>query len=29
VADLPGRVGARNGTAEASDDQPNNGWLVA
>ncbi|WP_345962826.1 penicillin-binding transpeptidase domain-containing protein [Streptomyces sp. BRB040] len=29
LADLPGEVGAKTGTAEVSDDQDNNGWLVA
>ncbi|SHM22936.1 penicillin-binding transpeptidase domain-containing protein [Actinacidiphila paucisporea] len=29
LADLPGAVGAKTGTAEVSDDEPNNGWLVA
>ncbi|GGS36812.1 penicillin-binding transpeptidase domain-containing protein [Streptomyces griseoviridis] len=29
LADLPGEVGAKTGTAEVSDDQENNGWLVA
>ncbi|MEU3662127.1 penicillin-binding transpeptidase domain-containing protein [Streptomyces sp. NPDC032940] len=28
LADLPGEVGAKTGTAEVSDDQDNNGWLV-
>ncbi|MDA4886870.1 penicillin-binding transpeptidase domain-containing protein [Streptomyces sp. MS2A] len=29
LAGLPGEVGAKTGTAEVSDDQDNNGWLVA
>ena len=29
LSDLPGDVGAKTGTAEVSDDEPNNGWLVA
>ncbi|MZD53274.1 penicillin-binding transpeptidase domain-containing protein [Streptomyces sp. SID5606] len=29
LADLPGGVGAKTGTAEVSEDQDNNGWLVA
>ncbi|MEU0846612.1 penicillin-binding transpeptidase domain-containing protein [Streptomyces flaveolus] len=29
LGDLPGEVGAKTGTAEVSDDQDNNGWLVA
>lgn len=29
LADLPGEVGAKTGTAEVSDDVPNNGWFVA
>lgn len=29
LADLPGDIGAKTGTAEVSDDTPNNGWLVA
>ncbi|MDT0389056.1 penicillin-binding transpeptidase domain-containing protein [Streptomyces dubilierae] len=29
LAGLPGDVGAKTGTAEVSDDQDNNGWLVA
>ncbi|MGW5865286.1 penicillin-binding transpeptidase domain-containing protein [Streptomyces sp. NPDC055239] len=29
LADLPGAVGAKTGTAEVSDDAPNNGWFVA
>jgi hypothetical protein len=29
LADLPGEVGAKTGTAEVSADQDNNGWLVA
>ncbi|MGW7069268.1 penicillin-binding transpeptidase domain-containing protein [Streptomyces sp. NPDC054855] len=29
LADLPGEVGAKTGTAEVSDDAPNNGWFVA
>ncbi|WP_320773188.1 penicillin-binding transpeptidase domain-containing protein [Streptomyces sp. CRN 30] len=29
LADLPGEVGAKTGTAEVSDDQDNNGWMVA
>ncbi|CAL9521487.1 penicillin-binding transpeptidase domain-containing protein [Streptomyces griseomycini] len=29
LADLPGEVGAKTGTAEVSDDQENNGWMVA
>ncbi|MEW2451295.1 penicillin-binding transpeptidase domain-containing protein [Streptomyces parvulus] len=29
LADLPGEVGAKTGTAEVSEDQDNNGWLVA
>ncbi|MFV0134734.1 penicillin-binding transpeptidase domain-containing protein [Streptomyces sp. HMX87] len=29
LADLPGEVGAKTGTAEVSEDQENNGWLVA
>ncbi|MGW7276578.1 penicillin-binding transpeptidase domain-containing protein [Streptomyces sp. NPDC054864] len=29
LADLPGDVGAKTGTAEVSDDAPNNGWFVA
>jgi hypothetical protein len=29
LADLPGEIGAKTGTAEVSDDQDNNGWLVA
>ncbi|MEU6762605.1 penicillin-binding transpeptidase domain-containing protein [Streptomyces sp. NPDC046853] len=29
LADLPGAVGAKTGTAEVSEDAPNNGWFVA
>ncbi|MFF9806662.1 penicillin-binding transpeptidase domain-containing protein [Streptomyces coeruleorubidus] len=29
LSDLPGGIGAKTGTAEVSDDQDNNGWLVA
>ncbi|MFF5844177.1 penicillin-binding transpeptidase domain-containing protein [Streptomyces massasporeus] len=29
LSDLPGEIGAKTGTAEVSDDQDNNGWLVA
>ncbi|MGK9460068.1 penicillin-binding transpeptidase domain-containing protein [Streptomyces sp. G6] len=29
LADLPGEIGAKTGTAEVSDDQDNNGWMVA
>ncbi|MEG8276445.1 penicillin-binding transpeptidase domain-containing protein [Streptomyces sp. AHA2] len=29
LSGLPGEVGAKTGTAEVSDDQDNNGWLVA
>ncbi|MFH9732907.1 penicillin-binding transpeptidase domain-containing protein [Streptomyces sp. NPDC017260] len=29
LAGLPGEIGAKTGTAEVSDDQDNNGWLVA
>ncbi|MGW0812473.1 penicillin-binding transpeptidase domain-containing protein [Streptomyces viridiviolaceus] len=29
LADLPGEIGAKTGTAEVSEDQDNNGWLVA
>ncbi|GAA3500441.1 penicillin-binding transpeptidase domain-containing protein [Streptomyces prasinosporus] len=29
LADLPGEIGAKTGTAEVSDDQENNGWMVA
>lgn len=29
LADLPGEIGAKTGTAEVSEDAPNNGWLVA
>ncbi|MFF7457239.1 penicillin-binding transpeptidase domain-containing protein [Kitasatospora sp. NPDC008115] len=29
LADLPGDVGAKTGTAEVSETEPNNGWLVA
>lgn len=29
LADLPGDIGAKTGTAEVSEDKPNNGWLVA
>lgn len=29
LADLPGEVGAKTGTAEVSNDVPNNGWFVA
>lgn len=29
LADLPGGVGAKTGTAEVSEDAPNNGWFVA
>ncbi|MFJ7629232.1 penicillin-binding transpeptidase domain-containing protein [Streptomyces sp. NPDC097595] len=29
LADLPGGLGAKTGTAEVSEDEPNNGWLVA
>ncbi|MGO4748322.1 penicillin-binding transpeptidase domain-containing protein, partial [Streptomyces sp. 2MCAF27] len=29
LADLPGEIGAKTGTAEVNDDDPNNGWLVA
>ncbi|GAA2274440.1 hypothetical protein GCM10010415_47220 [Streptomyces atrovirens] len=29
LADLPGAVGAKTGTAEVSDEQDNNGWMVA
>ncbi|MEV5989598.1 penicillin-binding transpeptidase domain-containing protein [Streptomyces sp. NPDC052051] len=29
LSDLPGDLGAKTGTAEVSDDEPNNGWLVA
>ncbi|MEE4419304.1 penicillin-binding transpeptidase domain-containing protein [Streptomyces bugieae] len=29
LSGLPGEVGAKTGTAEVSDDEPNNGWLAA
>lgn len=29
LSDLPGEIGAKTGTAEVSDDQDNNGWMVA
>ncbi|NEC67754.1 penicillin-binding transpeptidase domain-containing protein [Streptomyces sp. SID9727] len=29
LADLPGPIGAKTGTAEVSEDEENNGWLVA
>ncbi|WP_141312224.1 penicillin-binding transpeptidase domain-containing protein [Streptomyces spinoverrucosus] len=29
LADLPGEVGAKTGTAEVSEEQDNNGWMVA
>ncbi|MFJ8823151.1 penicillin-binding transpeptidase domain-containing protein [Streptomyces sp. NPDC102467] len=29
LADLPGEIGAKTGTAEVSEGEPNNGWLVA
>ncbi|MFK4269056.1 penicillin-binding transpeptidase domain-containing protein [Streptomyces milbemycinicus] len=29
LAGLPGEIGAKTGTAEVNDDDPNNGWLVA
>ncbi|MGW4025416.1 penicillin-binding transpeptidase domain-containing protein [Streptomyces sp. NPDC005009] len=29
LADLPGDIGAKTGTAEVSDEQDNNGWMVA
>ncbi|MET9759334.1 penicillin-binding transpeptidase domain-containing protein [Streptomyces sp. NPDC006372] len=29
LSGLPGEIGAKTGTAEVSDDQDNNGWLVA
>ncbi|MEU6000374.1 penicillin-binding transpeptidase domain-containing protein [Streptomyces sp. NPDC047197] len=29
LSDLPGEVGAKTGTAEVSEDAPNNGWFVA
>ncbi|MET9497230.1 penicillin-binding transpeptidase domain-containing protein [Streptomyces sp. NPDC006552] len=29
LADLPGGIGAKTGTAEVSEGEPNNGWLVA
>ncbi|MEU6841761.1 penicillin-binding transpeptidase domain-containing protein [Streptomyces sp. NPDC046716] len=29
LADLPGEIGAKTGTAEVADDEENNGWLVA
>ncbi|MFD4998997.1 penicillin-binding transpeptidase domain-containing protein [Streptomyces buecherae] len=29
LADLPGEVGAKTGTAEVTEEGPNNGWLVA
>jgi cell division protein FtsI/penicillin-binding protein 2 len=29
LAGLPGDIGAKTGTAEVSDEQDNNGWLVA
>ncbi|WP_432160694.1 penicillin-binding transpeptidase domain-containing protein [Streptomyces sp. NRRL F-5630] len=29
LADLPGEIGGKTGTAEVSDDAPNNGWMVA
>jgi Penicillin binding protein transpeptidase domain/NTF2-like N-terminal transpeptidase domain len=29
LAGLPGDIGAKTGTAEVDDDDPNNGWLVA
>ncbi len=29
LADLPGEVGAKTGTAEVTKEGPNNGWLVA
>ncbi|MGW1176712.1 penicillin-binding transpeptidase domain-containing protein [Kitasatospora sp. NPDC002543] len=29
LADLPGEIGAKTGTAEVSEKDPNNGWLVA
>ncbi|MEU9121119.1 penicillin-binding transpeptidase domain-containing protein [Streptomyces sp. NPDC048506] len=29
LADLPGDIGAKTGTAEVSEEEPNNGWLAA
>jgi hypothetical protein len=29
LSDLPGEIGAKSGTAEVSDEQDNNGWMVA
>ncbi|MET7458618.1 penicillin-binding transpeptidase domain-containing protein [Streptomyces sp. NPDC005574] len=29
LSDLPGEIGAKTGTAEVSEQQPNNGWLVS
>ncbi|WP_431043164.1 penicillin-binding transpeptidase domain-containing protein [Streptomyces sp. P1-3] len=29
LADLPGGIGAKTGTAEVSEEEPNNGWIVA
>ncbi|MEU6438936.1 penicillin-binding transpeptidase domain-containing protein [Streptomyces sp. NPDC047046] len=29
LSDLPGEIGGKTGTAEVSDDAPNNGWMVA
>ncbi|MBD0711949.1 MULTISPECIES: penicillin-binding transpeptidase domain-containing protein [unclassified Streptomyces] len=29
LADLPGGIGAKTGTAEVAEDDPNNGWMVA
>ncbi|NEB74758.1 penicillin-binding protein, partial [Streptomyces sp. SID14478] len=29
LSDLPGAIGAKTGTAEVSESEPNNGWLVA
>ncbi|MFC0601479.1 penicillin-binding transpeptidase domain-containing protein [Streptomyces palmae] len=29
LSDLPGAIGAKTGTAEVSEEEPNNGWLVA
>lgn len=29
LADLPGEIGAKTGTAEVTEEGPNNGWLVA
>lgn len=29
LADLPGEIGAKTGTAEVAEGEPNNGWLVA